>query len=163
MRLKPFDPHGSAFPRFLLPKATTTITPLELTFVNRRTLRSFSGCLNGVYQYPFWVKSGTVSSNKELWYLCSRFDVYVVVKFCVKIAFETCNDSFCYSVPLTLDQHRWFIEFKSWPGPCVVFMTKTLYSHSASVHPGEQMRYTGGGGGGEEGEGQQPAMDHHPI
>ena len=38
----------------------------------------------------------------------------------------------------------------------VVFLGKTLYSHSASLHPGVQMgtsKYAGG----------NPAMDWHPI
>ena len=26
--------------------------------------------------------------------------------------------------------------FEPWPGHCVVFLGKTLYSHSASLHPG---------------------------
>ena len=41
-------------------------------------------------------------------------------------------------------------------GHCVVFLGKTLYSHSASLHPGVQMdtsKYAGG----------NPAMDLHPI
>ena len=41
-------------------------------------------------------------------------------------------------------------------GHCVVFLGKTLYSQSASLHPGVQMgtsKYTGG----------SPAMDWHPI
>ena len=41
-------------------------------------------------------------------------------------------------------------------GHCVVFLGKTLYSHSASLHPGVQMgtnKYAGG----------NPAMDWHPI
>ena len=41
-------------------------------------------------------------------------------------------------------------------GHCVVFLGKTLYSHSASLHPGVQMgtsKYAGG----------NPAMDQHPI
>ena len=41
-------------------------------------------------------------------------------------------------------------------GHCVVFLGKTLYSHSASLHPGVQMgtsKYAGG----------NPAMDYHPI
>ena len=41
-------------------------------------------------------------------------------------------------------------------GHCVVFLGKTLYSHSASLHPGVQMctsEYAGG----------NPAMDWHPI
>ena len=41
-------------------------------------------------------------------------------------------------------------------GHCVVFLGKTLYSHSASLHPGLQMstnKYDGG----------NPAMDQHPI
>ena len=41
-------------------------------------------------------------------------------------------------------------------GHCVVFLGKTLYSHSASLHPGVQMvtsKYTGG----------NTAMDLHPI
>ena len=39
---------------------------------------------------------------------------------------------------------------------CVVFLGKTLYSHSASLHPGVQMgtsKYAGG----------NPAMDWRPI
>ena len=42
------------------------------------------------------------------------------------------------------------------PGHCVVFLGETLYSHSASLHPGVQMgtrKYAGG----------NPAMDYHPI
>ena len=41
-------------------------------------------------------------------------------------------------------------------GHCVVFLGKTLYSYSASLHPGVQMgtsKYAGG----------NPAMDQHPI
>ena len=41
-------------------------------------------------------------------------------------------------------------------GHCVVFLGRTLYSHSASLHPGVQMgtsKYAGG----------NPAMDLHPI
>ena len=41
-------------------------------------------------------------------------------------------------------------------GHCVVFLGKTLYSHSASLHPGVQMgtrKYSEG----------NPAMDLHPI
>ena len=41
-------------------------------------------------------------------------------------------------------------------GPYVVFLGKTLYSHSASLHPVVQMgtrKYAGG----------NPAMDKHPI
>ena len=41
-------------------------------------------------------------------------------------------------------------------GHCVVFLGKTLYSHSASLHPGVQMgtsKYAGG----------NLAMDYHPI
>ena len=41
-------------------------------------------------------------------------------------------------------------------GHCVVFLGKTLYSHSASLHPGVQMgtsKYAGG----------NPAMDSYPI
>ena len=41
-------------------------------------------------------------------------------------------------------------------GPCVVFLGKPLYSHSASLHPVVQMgtrKYAGG----------NPAMDKHPI
>ena len=42
-------------------------------------------------------------------------------------------------------------------GHCVVFLGKTLYSHSASLHPGVQM------GIGEFNAGGNPAMDWHPI
>ena len=41
-------------------------------------------------------------------------------------------------------------------GHCVVFLGKTLYSHSASLHPGVQMgtsKYAGG----------NPLMDQNPI
>ena len=41
-------------------------------------------------------------------------------------------------------------------GHCVVFLRRTLYSHSASLHPGVQMgisKYAGG----------NTAMDEHPI
>ena len=41
-------------------------------------------------------------------------------------------------------------------GDCVVFLGKTLYSHSASPHPGVQM------GTSKYAEGN-PAMDWHPI
>ena len=37
--------------------------------------------------------------------------------------------------------------FEPWPGNCIVFLGKTLYSHSASLHPGVQMgtsKYAGG-------------------
>ena len=27
-------------------------------------------------------------------------------------------------------------RFEHWPGHCVVFLGKTLYSHGASLHPG---------------------------
>ena len=39
---------------------------------------------------------------------------------------------------------------------CVVFLGKILYSHSASLHPGEQM-------GTSKCAGSNPAMDWHPI
>ena len=38
-----------------------------------------------------------------------------------------------------------------WPGHCITFLRKTLYSHSASLHPGVYMNtgeFTAGGGGG---------------
>ena len=41
-------------------------------------------------------------------------------------------------------------------GYCVVFLGKTLYSHSASLHPGVQMGTSKCAGG-------NPAMDLHPI
>ena len=41
-------------------------------------------------------------------------------------------------------------------GHCVVFLGKTLYSHSASLHPRVQM------GTGEFNTGSNPAMDQHP-
>ena len=41
-------------------------------------------------------------------------------------------------------------------GHCVVFLGKTLYSHSASLHPGVQMGTSKFAGG-------NPAMDQHPI
>ena len=41
-------------------------------------------------------------------------------------------------------------------GHCVVFLSKTLYSHSASLHPGVQMGTSKCAGG-------NPAMDYHPI
>ena len=41
-------------------------------------------------------------------------------------------------------------------GHCVVFLGKTLYSHSASLHPGVQMGTNKCAGG-------NPAMDLHPI
>ena len=41
-------------------------------------------------------------------------------------------------------------------GYCVVFLGKTLYSHSASLHPGVQMVTSKCAGG-------NPAMDLHPI
>ena len=41
-------------------------------------------------------------------------------------------------------------------GHCVVFLGKTLYSHSASLHPGVQMGTSKCAGG-------NPAMDWHPI
>ena len=41
-------------------------------------------------------------------------------------------------------------------GHCVVFLGKTLYSHSASLHPGVQM-------GTSKFAGSNPAMDQHPI
>ena len=40
-------------------------------------------------------------------------------------------------------------------GHCVMFLGKTLYSHSASLHPGVQMGTNKSGG--------NPAMDWHPI
>ena len=40
---------------------------------------------------------------------------------------------------------------------CVVFLGKTLSSHSASLHPGVQI------GTGEFNAGGNPAMDWHPI
>ena len=40
---------------------------------------------------------------------------------------------------------------------CVVFLGKTLYSHTAFLHPGVQM------GTGEFNAGGNPAMDWHPI
>ena len=42
-------------------------------------------------------------------------------------------------------------------GHCVVFLGKTLNSHSASLHPGVQM------GTGKFNAGGNPAMDWHPI
>jgi len=42
-------------------------------------------------------------------------------------------------------------------GHCVVFLGKTLYSHSASLHPGVQV------GTDEFNTGGNPAMDCHPI
>jgi len=42
-------------------------------------------------------------------------------------------------------------------GHCIVFLGKTLNSHSASLHPGVQM------GTGEFNVGGNPAMDQHPI
>ena len=41
-------------------------------------------------------------------------------------------------------------------GHCVVFLGKTLYSHSASLHPGVQM-------GTSKFAESNPAMDQHPI
>ena len=41
-------------------------------------------------------------------------------------------------------------------GHCVVFLGRTLYSHSASLHPGVQMGTSKCAGG-------NPAMDKHPI
>ena len=41
-------------------------------------------------------------------------------------------------------------------GHCVVFLGKTLYSHSASLHPGVQM-------GTNKCAGASPAMDYQPI
>ena len=41
-------------------------------------------------------------------------------------------------------------------GHCVVFLGKTLYSHSASLHPGVQM-------GTSKFAGSNPAIDQHPI
>ena len=41
-------------------------------------------------------------------------------------------------------------------GHCVVFLGKTLYSHSASLHPGVQMGTSKCAGG-------NPVMDSHPI
>ena len=41
-------------------------------------------------------------------------------------------------------------------GHCVVFLGKTLYSHSASLHPGVQMSTSKCAGG-------NSAMDDHPI
>ena len=41
-------------------------------------------------------------------------------------------------------------------GHCVVFLGETLYSHSASLHPGVQMSTSKCAGG-------DPAMDKHPI
>ena len=41
-------------------------------------------------------------------------------------------------------------------GHCVVFLGKTLYSHSASLHPGVQM-------GTRKCAGGNPAVDLHPI
>ena len=40
-----------------------------------------------------------------------------------------------------------------WPEHCIVFLSKTLYSHSASLHPGVQM------GTGEFNAGGNAAMD----
>ena len=42
-------------------------------------------------------------------------------------------------------------------GHCVVFLGKTVNSHSASLHPGVQM------GAAEFNAGGNPAMDWHPI
>ena len=41
-------------------------------------------------------------------------------------------------------------------GHCLVFLGKTLYSHSASLHPGVQMGTSKCAGG-------NPAMDSYPI
>ena len=41
-------------------------------------------------------------------------------------------------------------------GHCVVFLGKSLYSHSVSLHPGVQMGTSKCAGG-------NPAMDWHPI
>ena len=41
-------------------------------------------------------------------------------------------------------------------GHCVVFLGRTLYSHSTSLHPGVQM-------GTSKYAGDNPAMDLHPI
>ena len=41
-------------------------------------------------------------------------------------------------------------------GHCVVFLGKTLYSQSASLHPGVQMGTSKCAGG-------NPLMDYHPI
>ena len=41
-------------------------------------------------------------------------------------------------------------------GHCVVFLGKTLYSHSASLHPSVQMGTSKCAGG-------NPLMDYHPI
>ena len=41
-------------------------------------------------------------------------------------------------------------------GHCVVFLGRTLYSHSASLHPGVQMGTSKCAGG-------NPAMDSYPI
>ena len=41
-------------------------------------------------------------------------------------------------------------------GHCVVFLGRTLYSHSASLHPGVQTGTSKCAGG-------NPAMDYHPI
>ena len=41
-------------------------------------------------------------------------------------------------------------------GHCVVLLGKTLYSHSASLHPGLQMGTSKCAGG-------NPLMDYHPI
>ena len=41
-------------------------------------------------------------------------------------------------------------------GHCVVFLGKTLYSHSASLHPGVQMGTNKCAGG-------NPLMDYHPT
>ena len=41
-------------------------------------------------------------------------------------------------------------------GHCVVFLAKTLYSYSASLHPGVKM-------GSDVNAGGNPAMDKHPI
>ena len=43
------------------------------------------------------------------------------------------------------------------PGHCVVFLGKTLYSHSASLYPGVQV------GNSELNAGGNPKIDQHPI
>ena len=51
---------------------------------------------------------------------------------------------------------NWVVQVRALAGVIVLFLGKTLYSHSASLHPGVQMGISKFAGG-------NPVMDLHPI
>ena len=54
------------------------------------------------------------------------------VKYCHRTSYGTRGDL----VVSALDSGSKMSGFEPWPGHCVVFLGKTLYSHGASLHPG---------------------------